>query len=285
MRVFYGQGAQVSAGVYGGGVAAAAAYAGAVQVHPEGEEALTLDVLATTTGSAQAYRLLKWWRDNYITGSWVGDLQPLFHVPWTDGADSGRFVASGFELVAVTPTMVYVRLSLALPDGVEMDDVRAALEAGERVNLYFRGETVWVVARQLDKGQAAAGWVSEFDGPLFLGSTGEGGSSLMLDATGVSNGVTTTANVSLDGVRVLGVKTPPVRDGYTAFWQDNGEVQRLTVVESKSVCDVGRILIEVRGTMKQGGMGFDRGFSPCFSLACRASGLSATHDAVPLELA
>lgn len=284
MRVYFGQGAQVSAGVYGGGVAASAAYAGEVQVHPEGEEALTLDVLATTTGSAQAYRLLKWWHDNYITGSWVGDLQPLFHVPWTDGEDSGRFVASGFELVAVTPTMVYVRLALALPDGVQMEDVRAALEAGERVNLYFRGETVWVVARPLDKGQAA-GWVSEFDGALFLGSTGDGGSSLMLDATGVSNGVTTSANVSLDGVRVLGVKTPPVRDGYTAFWQDNGEVQRLTVVESASVCDVGRIRIEVRGKMLQPWAGGGKGFSPCFSLACRASGLAATHDAIPLELA
>ena len=281
MRVFYGQGAQVSAGVYGGGVAASAAYAGAVQVHPEGEEALTLDVLATTTGSAQAYRLLKWWHDNYVTGSWVGDLQPLFHVPWTDGEDSGRFVASAFEMVAVTPTMVYVRLALALPEGVDMDDVRAALEAGARVNLYFRGATVWVVDRPLE-GWQEAGWVSEFDGPLFLGSTGEGYSALALESTG-SKRLEMVAKVTLDGATALHVTTGTVA---TALWLDNGQVQNLTVKESKSVCDVGRIRVEVRGTMGLGGgMGYNRGFSPGFSLACRASGLSATHDAVPLELA
>lgn len=281
MRVFYGQGAQVSAGVYGGGVAAGAAYAGAVQVHPEGEEALTLDVLATTTGSAQAYRLLKWWHDNYITGSWVGDLQPLFHVPWTDGEDSGRFVASSFELVAVTPTMVYVRLVLALPEGVEMDDVRAALEAGERVNLYFRGETVWVVARQLDKGQAA-GWVSEFDGALFLGSTGEGGSSLMLDASAFSRVRDMYAKVTLDGKTVLSVRATNVN---YATWMDNGQVQGLSVLESQSVCDIGRIRIEVGGTENQAFKLHIRSFSPGFSLASKASGLAATHDAIPLELA
>ena len=280
MRVYYGQGAQVSAGVYGGGVAAGAAYAGAVQVHPEGEEALTLDVLATTTGSAQAYRLLKWWHDNYVTGTMAGDLQPLFHVPWTDGEASGRFVASGFELVAVTPTMVYVRLNLALPEGVEMEEVRAALGDGARVNLYFRGEPVWVAVHALERNVSA--WVSEFDGALFMGSSDGGGSALLLDASAFSRVRDMYAKVTLDGKTVLSVRATNVNH---ATWMDNGQVQGLSVLESRSICDIGRIRIEVGGTENQTFKLHVRSFSPGFSLASKASGLAATHEAIPLELA
>lgn len=272
MRVYFGQGAQVSAGVYGGGVAASAAYAGAVQVHPEGEEGPeTLDVLATTTGSAQAYRLLKWWHETRLFGG-----EPEFRVPYEGGLGAMWFTATEFELVAVTPTMVYIRLTLNFPEGATMEDVRSALEAGRCVEFRFRGAQAWSVSHAVDMSKQE--WTHEFDGPLFLGSGKSNGSKLTLNAPGVSRVRSMLAQVEFNGKTVLAVKAT---NGSESIWWDSGAVQNLTVETSEQVFDIGHVRISIKAYTFSHFTGAKH-FTPGFSMCCFSQ--MGTHR-VPLELA
>lgn len=271
MRVYYGQGAQVSAGVYGGGVAASAAYAGAAQVHPEGEEGpVTLDVLATSTGSAQAYRLLKWWHESRLVP------EPKFLVPWEqiEGVYFPKFIATEFEIVAVTPTMVYVRLTLNFPEGATMEKVRSALEAGYGVEFRLGAGVAWSVSHDVDMSMQE--WTHEFDGPLFLGSYSSNGSRLTLKAPGVSTVRLMLAQVEFNGKPVLKVKAT---NGSEATWNDSGVVQNLTVETRETVCDVGHVRISIKAFTN---VRFSaKYFIPEFSMQC----MSVSNWRIPLELA
>lgn len=281
MRVFYGQGAQVSAGVYGGGVAAAAAHVGAVQVHPEGEEVHTLDVLATTTHTPRTYRLLRWWHEHRTE-----ELTPMFRVPWVRDGAHGRFTASSFELKSVTPSMVYLQLTLNPPDGVGPEDVRAAVTGGEVPHVYFQGTALRATKSEFSGwGRSKTETVCEFsEVPFFWGSSASRMSSFFIEAKeqGSVGLVNLHLMVEFNGEVVL----KGTARSLMAQVFDNGETAGTFAwgVGGDWTCaDVGRVRITASASGHYiGAYVYSKVYLGVTSLA---SGQQATHEPLPLEVA
>lgn len=300
MKGYMGTGTQVSAGVYAGAAAAVSAWAGAVQVHPEGgEDVRTLEVMATSAGTAQALRLLRWYHANYVAAAPKTDLVPLFTVPYVKDGNVGRMMAGSYEFQWVTGTVARLRLLLNYPEGVDFSHVQAALGAGHAPLLYFQGNA-WgrsgaqtnVYRLNSDRSNATS-YYFELDGVLFWGS-GSGASAFNLFAfqneLGLIrlSGFSTGFYVRFNGRDVIYASfNSQAYSGIVDNWGWSGA--QPVDVGMTGIADVGRIAVCVWGSFTgQENMHKPSGpynLTRAFMYNFRAAGLDATHAPIPLEVA